>query len=165
MKVLSRLLIPGAIALISAGGVQADAISTDDVALSNEITGPAAQSVTNGSMPVAGMTIFIDEETGNFRAPTAEEAALFSAELQKVFSSAEDAAAPQEVFSPAEGAAAPQAARASANGIKRVNLGLSQLQFSTVTIGSDGKVNQECNHDVDKAMAHIHNHVATAEEK
>lgn len=152
MKVLSRLLIPGAIALISAGGVQADAISTDDVALSNEITGPAAQSVTNGSMPVAGMTIFIDEETGNFRAPSAEEAAVFSAELQKV-------------FSPAEGAAAPQARQASATGAKSVRLDLSQLQFSTVTIGSDGKINQECNHGADQAMAHLHSHVVTAEEK
>lgn len=154
MKLLTRIFIPGAIALMSLGAVQAETAPVDSNAIDSHLAAAGSQSNNAGSAPLAGMTVFIDEETGEFRAPTAEEAAALSAAMQKLLAPASRSVAAQT--------ASP---RKFANGTVGVRLGLSQMAFSTATVGADGKITQSCAHGPEQAMEHLHNHVATAEEK
>jgi hypothetical protein len=156
MRLLKYILIPSSIALITMGFAQAEITSVDASvmdnlkATSNTSEEPAA---SEDSLLVGGMTVFIDEETGEFRQPTAEEAAVLSAAMQRVFSSVAKSAA---------SSAAPQA---FAGGAKGVRLGLNQMAFSVATVGTHGKITQECAHGPEQAKTHLHNHVAMPEEK
>lgn len=154
MKLLTRMFIPGAIALMSIGAVQAESAPVDSNDIESQIAAARSQSDNQDSAPLAGMTVFIDEETGEFRAPTAEEAAELSAAMQRMLSPASRSASAETVSQ-----------RKLANGAVGARLGASQMVFTVATIGADGKITQSCAHGPEQAKEYLHNHVATAEEK
>lgn len=137
----------GVAACLALGGVPAlaDEARTQEAAEVAETVAPA------GEIPVsvAGMTVFIDAESGQLRPPTAEEAAALSAAMQSLFSGA-SLAAPRE-FALKDGGVA-------------VDVGLSQLDFSVATVGADG-VEFNCLDSAHAAEEHVHNQTPTTEEK
>lgn len=155
MKLLSKIFLPGAIALICVGTAHAQGSPDSSSDFESQLAAVQAQSDNQGSVPLAGMTVFIDEETGQFRAPTAEEAAALSAEINKPLNSAAAPAARSDSY----------AMIRSTNDAIGVRLGASQMVYTMATVGADGKVTQNCFHGSEEATDYLHNHVATAEEK
>ena len=154
MRFLTYTLVTSAIALISAGSVQADDSTVNPVSPDRSGAVSSENSDADSPAPVAGMTVFIDEETGEFRAPSAAEAAELAAAMQSMLTPGARSAA-----------AATPTEQTFADGTVGVDLGLSQLMFSVATIGADGKIARECAHGPDTAAAHLHNHVPALEEK
>ncbi|MCG8460650.1 MAG: hypothetical protein MI919_30580 [Holophagales bacterium] len=92
-----------------------------------------------GELPIFGMQAWIDAETGELRAPTAEEAARFSAALRGMF---------------AKSQAEPEV-RTHENGMVSVSFHESMLEFSVAHIGADGKIHRDCVDDAHHALEWI----------
>ena len=100
---------------------------------------------------VAGMTVFIDQETGELRQPTAEEAAVLSAAVQRLFGGQRARTAHKQITH-----------KSGAIGVK---LGLEHLAFSVATLGDDGELSYDCASSPEAAQRHIHDHTGTLEEE
>ena len=99
--------------------------------------------------PIYGMQMWVDQETGDLRAPTREEAAYFSGLIRKMF---------------AGKATQPQPRPLKSGGLA-VELGESMMEFSVVRITEDGTLERGCVDDADQALAFVHNTVETAREE
>jgi hypothetical protein len=104
-------------------------------------------------VPIAGMTVFIDEETGELRQPSAEEAAALAKAMQKMFGAS------------AGLAPAASAESVTATGGVALEVGPDQLNFSVATVAADGTVRFECLDSAHAAEAHVHGPIETAEDK
>lgn len=93
------------------------------------------------SLPIYGMQVWIDEETGQMRAPTAAEAAYVANLTRRMFATKAQAAPKAVVHE---------------NGMTSVELGTEFLEFSMVRILPDGSLEHEC---VDHAE-HVHSFLA-----
>lgn len=115
---------------------------------------PADGLKAGGDTPVsvAGMTVFIDEETGELRQPSAEEAAALSEAMRRMFAASAAPAAAQEE-------------RATETGGVALAVGPEQLNFSVATVAADGTVRFECLDSAHAAQAHVHGQVETPEER
>lgn len=102
---------------------------------------------------VAGMTVFIDEETGELRQPTPKEATALAEAMQKLL-----------------GASAGRSAAASAESITGTGgvalaVGPDQLNFSVATVSAEGTVSFSCLDSEHAARAHVHGQVENREER
>lgn len=137
--VLTSLLVVGVIATFALGG----AFAATDEAETQTPNGPATELAdTARELPVsvAGMTVFIDPETGKFRAPTAEEAAALTVALQSNFAGRQPRSFREIQLD---------------NGGVAIDVGLSQLDFSVATIGPDG-IEYDCLDSAHAAHGHVH---------
>lgn len=138
------------LALVAFGSLAAvaDEAETRDGAEAAERIAP------EGTMPVsvAGMTVFIDKETGELRQPSAEEAAALGQAMQRMMEASAGAAAAQEE-------------RATETGGVALAVGPEQLNFSVATVAADGTVRFECVDSAHAAEAHVHGQVETPEER
>ncbi len=127
-------------------------VSGGTLAVAEESDSQATEAARDIPVSVAGMTVFVDEESGELRLPTAEEAAVLAEAIERMFGPAARSAEPFETQSFAGGAVG-------------VDLGLSQLAFSVATVGADGAIDHECARTAEDALAHIHPQIAPREEK
>lgn len=155
MKLLKRIIIPSAVALIGVGAVYAESTPIGSDEFESQLAAAKAQSDNPESVALHGLTVFIDKETGEFRPPTAEEAAALSAEMNGPLTAAD---------APAARSTSAQTFR-TANGAVGARLDASHMAYTMATVGPDGKITQTCVHGEEEAKEHLHNHVATAEEK
>ena len=116
-----------------------------------DTTATAEPENTYQPFTVLGMKVWIDPETGQMRAPTAEEAAQLAATAQQQFRTR--TAAP---------AAAP---KTHANGAVSVRLDPSLMDFSVARVTSDGKTHFDCVDSLEAATALIGTQVAEPEEE
>lgn len=125
-----------------------------EVATQADSTAPPTAEPDAEGMPVsvAGMTVWIDPDTGQLRQPTAEEAAALSAAMQRMFAAAERS---PSTF----------AKTTRTDGSVVVNVGLGLLDFSVATVGADGEVAFHCLDSAHSASDHVHDRVETQEEK
>ncbi len=144
---VSFALVLGVAAFLALGGVPTVADEADSQSDTNVVE--TVESEGDIPVSVAGLTVFIDRDTGQLRPPTAEEAAALAAALQSLFGT-ETLAPPQEIALKGGGAA--------------IDVGLSQLDFSVATVGADG-VEFKCLDSAHAAKQHVHNQVAATEEK
>jgi len=110
-----------------------------------------AEAEGDAPVSVAGMTVFIDKETGQLRQPTAEEAAVLSAAVQRLFGGQRARTTHKQVTH-----------KSGAIGAK---LGLEHLAFSVATLGADGELAYDCASSPEAAHTRIHDHAGTPEEK
>lgn len=136
-----------AVASLAFGGVSAAADEADSQTGTTAVE--TAEAAGDIPVSVAGMTVFIDPETGQLRPPTAEEAAALAAAMQSLFS-AESLEPPREI--------------ALKDGGVAIDVGLSQLDFSVATVGANG-VEFKCLDSAHAAEEHVHNQVPTTEER
>lgn len=138
-----------ALALVALLGAPAVADETRD-----EVKVPERMKTDSGTpVSVAGMTVFIDEETGELRQPSPEEAAALAEAVRRMFeaSAGSAAAAPEE--------------QATKTGGVALAVGAEQLNFSVATVAADGTVRFECLDSAHAAEAHVHGQIETAEER
>lgn len=113
---------------------------------------PAESTAGDGqeSVAFAGMTVSIDPETGAFRAPTAEEAAVFAEAMRKMFAGA---------------ARAQESGVTERDGVLSARLGFEHMDFTVAHTGTDGKLHVGCVDDHTAATRLIETRAASPEEK
>lgn len=138
MKLPSMILFM-TVTLLTLGGVTL----ADDAPATPHADEPASQA------PIYGMQMWIDQDTGDLRAPTREEAAYFSGLIRKMF--AGKATQPQP--------------RLLKSGTLAVELGESMMEFSVVRVTEDGTLERGCVDDADQAVAFVNDTAGPAREE
>ena len=149
------LAIAAGAALALVGGVaMADEAPAETPAQTLSEQNAAAEG-DEGIVSIAGMTVFKDPETGQFRPPTSEEAAILAEAVGRLFGGSQEAA----------GSAASNRQESFAEGTVGVKLDLSQLAFSVATVGADGAIEHDCARTAQDALDHLHAPAAPAEDR
>ena len=130
MKVLSMAM--AGMALVGTSLAQQPAATTTGAAPEPDVHMQTAE-------PIYGLQMWIDQETGEMRAPTREEAASLRVGVQKTLGS--EKTQPQ--------------LRTFKNGMLAVDLDASMLEFSVVRVEADGSLTQECVDDPKQAIKFI----------
>lgn len=144
MKLYSRFSCMAVTLLALCGLVWADEAPTTT---QTEAPAPAEEQVS--TLPIYGMQMWIDQDTGELRAPTREEAAHLSGMIRKMFA----------------GKAAKPEMRRLKNGTLVAELGESMMEFAVVRIAEDGSLERGCVDDAAQALEFVHNSADTAREE
>lgn len=118
---------------------------------SAETSEPAtAADNADAPLPIMGMQVWIDEETGELRAPTALEASKLSAAIEKMFAGVRAKSAPVH----------------HENGMISAEVPYEMLDFSVVRVQTDGSLDFDCVEGPDAALATVEadTHVRPEEE-
>ena len=119
----------------------ASAAETAEGESSTEPTTQEAVVEAEGEMlPVRGMQVFKDADTGEMRAPTAKEAAELSKQLREMFGG-KKAAQPQGFM--------------LKNGTTMWNIDPSYFKFSVARVEADGTVTTDCIQGPEKTLEYI----------